>query len=375
MGDPIPFPQRRSARHQPDEAAIAAALAEVARRAPHADAGSEDLGPSLDALRAAGLFRALAAYAEPAPGEQVIDGIVTLLRRIGRANLSVGRLVEGHLNAHRLVALYGTTAQRASVDAAIADGALLGVWGADGAPPVSFDVQGDRLVLIGGKRFASGLGLVSPAVISVRTDAGPQLLLVPSRATERMDPTAWATTGMKATLSGTFDFDGMTVGADALLGQPGDYGREPHFEGGVWRYAALHVGGMEALAEAARRHAVDGGFADDPLAAARLADLALACETGRLWVERAAFRVEADGAGETDVAYVLLAREAVERACLTVIETVDRLIGAASFFEGHPVERIRRDLSFFLRQANLDGKRAKAARSVAGSDAPVGDMW
>ena len=115
--------------------------------------------------------------------------------------------------------------------------------------------------------------------------------------------------------------------------------------------------------------------ADDPLAAARLADLALACETGRLWVERAAFRVEAHGAGETDVAYVLLAREAVERACLTVIETVDRLIGAASFFEGHPVERIRRDLSFFLRQANLDGKRAKAARSVAGSDAPVGDMW
>ena len=75
------------------------------------------------------------------------------------------------------------------------------------------------------------------------------------------------------------------------------------------------------------------------------------------------------------MAYVLLAREAVERACLSVIETVDRLIGAASFFDGHSAERIRRDLSFFLRQANLDGKRARAAQAVAASEKPLGELW
>lgn len=374
MGETIPFAKRGPSRARTDEA-VSAALAEVARRAAAADAGSEDLGPSLAALRQAGVFATLAAYADPAPGDKAIGEIVTLLRSIGRANLSVGRLVEGHLNAHRLVALYATPAQRASVEAALADGALLGVWGADGDPPLSIENQGDSIALSGTKRFASGLGLVSPVILSVRTKDGPQLLLVPSSEGERMDPSAWTTSGMKATLSGTFDFDGMVVGADARLGSPGDYAREPHFEGGVWRYAALHVGGMEALAEAARRHAVEGGFADDPLTAARLADLAIACETGRLWVEAAASRVEADGAGEGEVAYVLLAREAVERACLSAIETVDRLIGAASFFDGHPAERIRRDLSFFLRQANLDGKRAKAARTVAESDKPLGEMW
>ncbi len=375
MGRTIPFARRGPFRAPTDEAVVNAALAEVARRAAAADACAEDLGPSLAALRQAGLFDILAAYADPVPGDRVVGEIVTLLRRIGRANLSVGRLVEGHLNAHRLVALYATPAQRASVEAAVADGALLGVWGADGDPPFSIADQGGSIALSGTKRFASGLGLVSPAVVSARTKDGPQLLLVPSSESERMDPSAWTTSGMKATVSGTYDFDGMVIGTDAHLGRPGDYVREPHFEGGVWRYAALHVGGMEALAEAARRHAVEGGFADDPLTAARLADLAIACETGRLWVEASAARVEEAGAGESEVAHVLLAREAVERACLSAIETVDRLIGAASFFDGHPAERIRRDLSFFLRQANLDGKRAKAARSVAGSDKPLGEMW
>lgn len=375
MGEPIPLIKRAPLPPRPDHEALATALAEVARRAAAADAGHEDLGPSIAALRGAGLFETLAAYADPAPGPAVIGAIVTLLRRIGRANLAVGRLVEGHLNAHRLIALYATPEQRASVEAAIAGGALLGVWGADGDPHFSFSSHGDRLVLRGTKRFASGLGLVSPVIVSARTRDGAQLLLVEASRAERMDAASWTTSGMKATVSGTFRFEGMVVDADALLGRPGDYAREPHFEGGVWRYTALHVGGMEALAEAARRHAVDGGFAGDPLTATRLAELATACETGRLWVESAAARVEAKDAGAHEVGYVLLAREAIERACISAIETVDRLIGAASFFAGHPVERVRRDLSFFLRQANLDGKRAKAAEAVAGSTMPLGEMW
>ena len=112
MGETIPFAKRGPSRARTDEAAVSAALAEVARRAAAADAGSEDLGPSLAALRQAGVFDILAAYADPVPGDRVVGEIVTLLRRIGRANLSVGRLVEGHLNAHRLVALYAFFNQR-----------------------------------------------------------------------------------------------------------------------------------------------------------------------------------------------------------------------------------------------------------------------
>jgi len=374
MGEPIAI-LREAARATPDRAVEADDFAEIETHAAAADRGEEDLAPSIAILRRAGILARLATYAEPGPDAALVDGIVSLLRRIGRANLSVGRLVEGHLNALRLVALYASPLQRASVKAAVADGAILGVWGADGARPLTVTQKAGTQVLSGEKRFASGLGVVSPAIVSVRTDDGPQLYLVPADLRDRMDMASWTTSGMKATLSGTYTFDGVALDAQARLGDPGDWLREPHFEGGVWRYCALHVGGMEALAECARRHAKAGGFADEPITAARLADLAMACETGRLWVEAAARRAERPGAGDTEVAYVLLAREAVERACLTVMETVDRLIGAASFFEGHPADRIRRDLGFFLRQANLDGKRAKAAERIAASDAPMGEIW
>ncbi len=148
--------------------------------------------------------------------------------------------------------------------------------------------------------------------------------------------------------------------------------REPYFEGGVWRYAAAQVGGMEAIAEVAR-NAVSG--TGDPHQLRRAAELAILCETGRMWVERAAERAEHPGAGEAAVAYVLLAREVVEQNAQAVIALADRTLGSRSFFNGHPVERMRRDLAFFLRQANLDGKFEAAAREIARSPHPIGERW
>ncbi len=180
---------------------------------------------------------------------------------------------------------------------------------------------------------------------------------------------------MRATASGSFTFDGMDVPVSRILGDSDAYMREPHFEGGVWRYAAVQLGGLEALTEIARRHVRDRKLIGDGIFARRLADLAIGCETGRLWIDSACRRVEAAGAGQSEVAYVLLAREAVERASVEGMTIVDRLIGAAGFFATHPADRIRRDLLFYLRQANLDGKSHAAARSYAASDAAVGDMW
>jgi alkylation response protein AidB-like acyl-CoA dehydrogenase len=175
---------------------------------------------------------------------------------------------------------------------------------------------------------------------------------------------------MRATCSGTHDLEVMDVAADDVLGRPGDVFREPHFEGGVWRYAAAHAGGAEALHEAMLCHLLARARAGDPHQEARIARSAIACETARLWVEAAAQRVEAGpaetaAAREGAAAYALLAREAVEEACLSVIATADRAMGMAAFDAGTPAERIRRDLSLFLRQAAPDAKRARAARALA----------
>ena len=76
-------------------------------------------------------------------------------------------------------------------------------------------------------------------------DDGPNMLLVPTDARERSDATGWRMAGMRSTRSGRYNFSGLTLSADSRIGQKGDYLCEPHFEGGIWRYCAAHLGGAE----------------------------------------------------------------------------------------------------------------------------------
>lgn len=353
----------------------------IARRAAAADLGHADLTADIAALRNAGyLIAPLPVRARGKGWGLHVEGIRPLsdfLRALGRANLSVARLYEGHVNAIKLISLYGTPLQQAELLEKVHRGALMGVWGADARAPVvirNTDSKNTKR-LSGSKRFASGLGMVSIAIVTARTDEGCQLLALAVEDPARMDHSAWRTTGMRATQSGNFDFNGMNVNETALIGAPNDYQREPYFEGGVWRYAAAQVGGMEALAEAVRRVIRERGQQEDPHQLERLARLVMLCEAGRRFVEAAASGVEAEGAGEDAVAAALLAREFLEDIALEAMQLADRSVGTASFFDGHPAERIRRDLGFFLRQAALDQKLMKAARRIVKHAQPIGEQW
>lgn len=341
-------------------------FAMIEANAAAADLGWRGLEEDIKILQRTGILDALTAT-----GCEAVRDQVQLLRRLGRANLSVGRLAEGHMNAITLLRLYATPAQCQRHLAAAAGGRIFGVWGAEDAVPLTIaDGHGGAARLAGGKRFCSGLGIVGTAVLTAGTDQGPQLVLADVTETSRHDHAIWTPAGMRATVSGACDLHGMRA---ELLGRPGDYQKEPHFEGGVWRYAALQVGALEALADHLR-----AAFADvdpGPHNRHRLARLALAARAARLLVEDAALQTVAGGDPWGAAALSLLAREGVERACVEAIATVDRALGTRTFFAGHPVERIRRDLGFFLRQADLDGKLERAARWLLKADGSVGELW
>lgn len=342
-----------------------ALLARIAARADAADRGERDLSDDIAELTWSGALRAVL---RPAAGGRALGqpggdpvALSRALRALGRASLSVARLYEGHVNAAKLVALYGDDRTRRHVEAAVGAGALMGVWGAEGDPPLALGADG---VLSGTKRFASGLGLVRLAVVSIAREDGVLLALVGADDPDRADASGWRVAGMRATASGTFDAAGLRP--VALLGRPGDYVREPHFEGGTWRYCAAHLGGAEALAHEVLARLARSGRADDPHQRDRIARIGMACETARLWIESAARRVEDDPADpEGAAAYALLAREATERACLEVIDLAERALGMLAHAETTPVDRMRRDLSMFLRQAAPDAKRMRAATAMA----------
>lgn len=364
-----------------DSVEVARVLAPgIAARAAAVDRDEMTLAEDIAELRGAGLLRAPLAVAAGGSGlcwqtGAVAEG-VDVLRVLGRANLAVARLFEGHVNAVKLVMLYGTASVQAKIAMAVRKGALMGVWGADGPRPVTVRISGDRLLLDGGKRFASGLGLVSLAVLSaVDPDGANRLVVAPADDPARADSSSWRVSGMRGTASGDFDASGLVLALDAALGGPNAYHLEPHFQGGVWRYAAAQLGGLEALVEAMRHDLATRGRLAEPQQAARFARGVMACETARLWVHAAALAVESPGADPATATQSVLARLVVERAAGETMAEVDRALGAASYFTDHPVERLRRDLAFYLRQAAPDGALQAASVALAARNCEVGDFW
>ena len=82
-----------------------------------------------------------------------------------------------------------------------------------------------------------------------------------------------------------------------------------------------------------------------------------------------------DRTGERIVGYVNMARTAIERVCLDAIELVERSIGVRGMLKPHPVERLVRDLSIYLRQPAPDAALTDAGRYVLESPATSATLW
>ena len=339
--------------------------------------GLPDLTGALGTLRRAGVLRSVLPPSmggcDLGIGPGTSRPLGDLLRRIGRADLALARVIEGHVNAAILVEVHGDPDARDGMRRAVADGALLGVWGADGDPPMEWlDRHDGQVELHGAKRYASGLGHVDHALVTARAREGApaRMFLVPAGDPARHDHDAWSATAMRATRSGTFDATGMLVGGQACIGRAGDLVIEPWFEGGIWRYCAAHVGGAEGLIDLWVEHLDRTGRRGDPVQRSRLGRAMAATAAARACVEAAADAVDAAAGAPRDridsaVAQALLSREAVEMLCVEVLGLAERALGMAAHDDRLPIDRMRRDLSLFLRQAAPDAKLDRAVDLIA----------
>ncbi|WP_407645423.1 acyl-CoA dehydrogenase family protein [Geminicoccus roseus] len=294
-----------------------------------------------------------------------------LLRIVGAANLSLGRLYEGHVNALALIGRYGRPEQIAKFAQDVRDGHLFGVWNTE----IGDGLRLGEGQLAGGKVYASGAGWVTRPLVTARNEQDQVLMVIPSvPAGERADLSRWQAHGMRASASGALDFTGIAIGPEETLGEPGDYHRQPLFSAGAWRFAAVQQGGIERVFDTWREHMRQTGRGGDPHQQARLGQAAIQVETARLWVERAAGAEHLPDA-EQAVAYVNLARLAVERAGLDVLELAHRSVGLAGFMRTHPLERLSRDLATYLRQPAPDRALTQAAAYVLDRDVPSFGLW
>lgn len=317
---------------------------------------------SVETLRIAGLHRVFAPT--ESGGESFSDAraentaLFNVLRIIGRADLSLGRIFEGHVNAMKLFSWFGSAEQKANLTLKLRDGAFYGVWATEPPPGVSLSRGNDGLLLSGAKAFATGAGGLAHAVVTARGEDGvTQLVVVPADDPGRADLSGWRVRGMRATGSGSYDLTGLKPDAMHLLGAPGDYGVEPRFTAGAWRFLAVQLGGIEALL-AETRSAMSDIARNDPLQRVKFAEAVAATRTGYLWVREAGQRAADDSPDAPD--FVRMTRGVVERSALDVMELAARIVGTRSAFDGQRIDKITRDLSLYLRQGGPDYARDQA---------------
>lgn len=305
---------------------------------------------AFELLKAAGVT----AHPPIAPGE--IEALLRLLAEIGRGDLSVGRIFEGHANALLLIRSFGSSAQIRTHQAEAESGALFGVWNTD-LPADPLRLEGGEL--LGKKSFATGIDGLDYAIVTVTQPEGRRMIVVPLRDVG-VDRGWWRPTGMRTSGSHVVDFTGLKVQPEWMLGSADDYIRQPWFSAGAIRFAAVQVGGMHAVFDQALTHLGETGRAANPYQRHRLGRMAVAVETGYAWLERAARAWKAaslpePAANEEVMAAANATRHAVETAALAVLEDAERGVGAAGFIAPHPLERSMRDLRTYLRQPNPDG--------------------
>ncbi|MDZ7280412.1 acyl-CoA dehydrogenase [Sphingomonas sanguinis] len=307
-------------------------------------------------------------WADDPPGDpQTADELIALLARLyelGRRDLPLARLVEGHVDAVQIVRRYGTAAQVDMLHRGLAGGATLGVWNA-GLPGEALRLDDGRLS--GGKSYASGAGVLSHALVTADTSAGVQLLLLDlSRVPPAIDTDWWRVIGMQRSETHQVRWDHAPITDADRIGQPDSYAREPFFSGGALRFVAVHAGGVAGICDLSRDHLVKTGRTDDPFQAARMAELfaladgtaAVVRRTARMWFE------DVDRGDEPRLARVAAARLAVAEAAERAMVVAREAVGLASQFHSHPLSAMLSDLAVYLRQPAPDAQRLRVGRAV-----------
>lgn len=282
------------------------------------------------------------------------EALFRLLHRLGYADLPLGRIFEAHVNALELIRQYGTRRQMEAAALAAQAGDLFALWVTD--PPQQGVQLTPDFILTGEKWFCSAAGAAKQALIT----AGNQMLVVPITPFLRVTDRGVKLAGMRAATTGSVDLTGIKVHRESLIGEPGDYLREPTFSTGAWRSSAVALGGLAALIETAREELRSRGRADNPFQQMRFGQTVIAHETGRLWLLEAVKRIESTDEKEA-VAYVNLARTAIETASLDALRNIQRSLGLSAFIQGSRSERIARDLATYLRQPAPDEVLVEAA--------------
>ncbi|HEX4354583.1 MAG TPA: hypothetical protein VHZ95_16755 [Polyangiales bacterium] len=292
----------------------------------------------------------------PLPGRGRTAERLQALTEIAAVDLSLARLVEGHTDAHAILHELGGTARVGTY----------GVWAAE-PPDALIDARPYRggYRFVGRKRYASGAGSLTRALVTVRTDEGSCLFDV-ELATAGVRPIedSWPAVGMAHSDSFDVEFDDAFVPSNARVGAPGSYVARAGFWHGAVGVAACWFGGALGCARMLRKHF--GHVPCSEHAAAHVGAVAAACHSMQSVLRGAAEAIDRDPNDERQQARerALLVRAIVERGCEEVLSHSGRAAGSCALVFDREHARRAADLPVYVRQHHAERDLAELGRAV-----------
>ena len=344
-------------------------LAEIASGAAERDGEAKPVFPDgpVSLLERAGM---LAWNARPGRQRPPAAAELELVRQVARADGSVGRIFDGHLNAvERLAVQAPTPVRERELAAVLARELRAGVWGGDpvpgeGPPATVLAVDGVE-VLRGVKTFCSGAGGLHRALILARqAEGGPPLAVWVDLTDERrvrVDMTWFRSHGLRASVSHRVEFCDAPV--IARFGPPGSLAEQPWFSRDALRTAASWAGMADTAVHAALQELAQrpGRGQLEALAAGRILT---ARRTIDLWIDRGARAMDAADGALPEIA--VQARVGISDACRVLLDEAARACGSRPFARASALDRARRDLEVFLLQHRLDPLLTRLGEAALG---------
>jgi alkylation response protein AidB-like acyl-CoA dehydrogenase len=321
------------------------------------------------------------------------DDVFTLwmmTREIAKVDLSLARCWEGHVNS--LVLLDGMTSEEQKTRWFRGVVELGEKWVAWSGEPqarkpgelVRFGTSLERVdggyVINGNKVFATSAGGAQWAILLVNS-AGPggvrhaaesaasdtQLMMACnlSDPTVEIDTAWWDPMGMRATASHLVRFHNTFIPDCDLIGYPGQYLKEGWQTCFIPHYAATFLGAAEAAYDYGFEYVTTQNKVADPYVQHHIGQMSVNVETGHLWLRHVARLWETRRYAEAQIAGSR-ARHVVEHLAEDTVKHCIRACGARSLIRPSVLERIYRDLSFYVRHDNDDHILAMIGKSVLG---------
>jgi alkylation response protein AidB-like acyl-CoA dehydrogenase len=281
----------------------------------------------------------------PRPGRGNTAARHRALFEIGRADLALARIAEGHTDALAILAEAGQAGR---------EDALYGVWASEAsrAPVVAQRTANGDWQLDGLKSYCSGATFVSAALVTARAENAVLLFDVAlDQAGIRAEESNWGTPALADTATRPVDFDRVRVSGARLVGEDDWYLKRPGFWHGAIGPAACWAGGASSLVDAATQ-----SMRRDAHSRAHVGAMQAISWGMIALLDQAAGEIDADPQDRRGEARrgALKVRHLIERWCTEILDRFGRATGPQLLACDRQVARQHMALNLYIRQCHAE---------------------